>query len=198
MKLCVFQGTFNPIHNAHLEVCEYIKKTFECGKILLIPAQKPPHKNVGEELCTHRLKMAQLAVRDVEYIDVSDIEYQREETSYTYYTTKQLLKAYDIREKINFIIGTDAFREIESWHKADELKELVNFILFKREGQSGFDEKYFDKLKAKGYNYTLMNLPFKDISSTQIRENVGHSLPIKGLVPQKVEEYIREHGLYKN
>lgn len=200
MKLCVFQGTFNPIHNAHLKVCEYIKNHTECEKILLIPAQKPPHKNVGEELCTHRLKMAELASGEKDYLEVSDIEYRRSDVSYTFYTIKELYEQYrgEIEGKINFIIGTDAFKNIEKWHRAGELKELVNFILFLREDEHYFDEKFFEKLSKKGYNYTLMKLPFKDISSTMIRENAGQSLPISGLVPKTVEAYINKHGLYKN
>ena len=73
MKLCLFQGTFNPIHNAHLKICEYAKEKFHFDKILVIPAANPPHKKVDETLSYHRLKMAQLAVLDKEYLEVSDI-----------------------------------------------------------------------------------------------------------------------------
>ena len=57
MKLCVFQGTFNPIHNAHLKMAEFVLKNYDFDKILFIPAHKPPHKNYDEKLSLHRLKL---------------------------------------------------------------------------------------------------------------------------------------------
>ena len=201
MDLCVFQGTFNPIHNAHLKICEYIKENTNCEKIILIPAKKPPHKEYDENLCNHRLEMVKLAAKSYSYLEVSDIEYQREEKSYTFYTICELYKKYNLHKnkdsKIKFIIGTDAFRKIESWHRADELKQLVDFVLFLRQNENTFDSIFFEGLKQKGYNYTLMKMPFCDISSTKIRENRLHSLPITGIVPKPVEEYIYKHGLYK-
>ena len=200
MKLCLFQGTFNPIHNAHLLLCEHAKKTFDFDKILVIPAARPPHKNYDETISQHRLEMAKLAVADKDYLEVSDIEFERKGFSYTYLTVKELCKTLPIKGKISFIIGTDAFKNIESWYESDKLKELVDFVLFVREDEKELkaDEKHLQNLKNKGYNYTIMELPFVDISSTEIRKNINNSIPIKNLVPQAVGKYIDKHGLYKN
>lgn len=197
MKLCVSQGTFNPIHNAHLRVCEYVMKNFNFDKILLIPAYKPPHKDTG--LPEHRLKMTQLAAKDIENLEVSDIEYRRENKSYTYDTIMELYSQYNVSGKINFLIGTDAFKNIESWYKADELKKLVHFIVFLRETPDEYEKdlKYFEKLRQKGYNYEIMKLSYKDVSSTQIRENIKKGMSIANLVPESVEKYIKENGLYR-
>lgn len=199
MKLCLFQGTFNPIHNAHLEICEFAKKKFNFDKILVIPAANPPHKTVNRDLSYHRLKMAELAVIDKEYLEVSDIEYLREGVSYTYLTVKELYEKYEIDGKINFIIGTDAFKSIENWYESEKLKHLLDFILFVREDELQFEKDaiYLQKLRDKGYNYTMMEMPFYDISSTQIRENITNSIPIKKLVPKEVEKYIDKYGLYR-
>lgn len=199
MKLCLFQGTFNPIHNAHLKICEYAKEKFHFDKILVIPAANPPHKKVNENLSYHRLKMAQLAVLDKEYLEVSDIEYLRDGLSYTYLTVKELYEKYDIEGKINFIIGTDAFKKIESWYESDKLKDMLDFILFAREGEKELeaDATYLQNLREKGYNYKMMTLPFMDISSTKIRENIYNSVPIQKLVPAEVEKYIDKYGLYR-
>lgn len=199
MKLCLFQGTFNPIHNAHLEICEFAKKKFNFDKILVIPAANPPHKTVNRDLSYHRLKMAELAVIDKEYLEVSDIEYLREGVSYTYLTVKELYEKYDIDGKINFIIGTDAFKNIGTWYESEKLKHLLDFILFIREDEFQLEKDviYLQKLKDKGYNYTMMEMPFYDISSTQIRENITNSIPIKKLVPKEVEKYIDKYGLYR-
>lgn len=199
MKLCLFQGTFNPIHNAHLEICEFAKKKFNFDKILVIPAANPPHKTVNRDLSYHRLKMAELAVIDKDYLEVCDIEYLREGVSYTYLTVKELYEKYDIDGKINFIIGTDAFKNIETWYESEKLKHLLDFILFVREDEFQLEKDviYLQKLKDKGYNYTMMEMPFYDISSTQIRENITNSIPIKKLVPKEVEKYIDKYGLYR-
>lgn len=200
MKLCLFQGTFNPIHNAHLLVCDYAKKEFGFDKIMVIPAARPPHKKFDESLSNHRLEMAKIAVKNKDYLDVSDIEYKRDGLSYTYLTIKELYKNYNIDGKINFIIGTDAFKKIESWYESDKLKELVDFVLFIREDAEELKkaEKHLQNLKNKGYNYKIMKMPFVDISSTEIRKNVSNSIPIKNLVPKEVGNYIDKHGLYKN
>ena len=98
-------------------------------------------------------------------------------------------------EKINFIIGTDAFIKIDTWHRADELKHLVDFILFVRE--DNFDETPFLNLKERGFNYKLMQLPFWDVSSSDIRERVKHNKDICDIVPEKVAKYIYHNNVYK-
>ena len=200
LKLCVFQGTFNPIHNAHLDICEYLKRNSFCEKILFIPAYKPPHKDTAPDILRHRLNMVKIATEDIEYAEVSSVEYEREEISYTLDTIKELYKKYDVDGRINFIIGTDAFEKIETWYKTDELKELVDFVLFLREDKTSFEKAKIENpaLAVRGYNYKLMDLPFNDISSSYIRERVGQNLAITGLVPQKVEDYIKENELYKS
>ena len=124
MKLCVFQGTFNPIHNAHLRVAKYVLNKYDFDKLLFIPAYKPPHKKYDDNMSIHRLNMVKLAIEDEHNskIEVSDIEYKREGKSYTYLTICELYKKYEIEGKINFIIGTDAFKDIENWYEADKLK----------------------------------------------------------------------------
>ena len=198
MTECVYQGSFNPIHNAHLEVAKHAREQFGFEKIVFIPAFKPPHKNkidFNMDNAMHRLNMVQLAVEDYPYFDVSAIEYMRNETSYTYDTIMQIYQIIQPTEKINFIIGTDAFIKIDTWHRADELKHLVDFILFVRE--DNFDETPFLNLKERGFNYKLMQLPFWDISSTDIRERVKHNKDICDIVPDKVAKYIYHNNVYK-
>ena len=198
MKHCLYQGSFNPVHNAHLAIAEYAHKTFNFDKIVFIPAFKPPHKDTAvfnAENALHRLEMLQAAVKDIPYFDVSAIEYTRNTPSYTYDTIRQIYEIVKPEEKISFIIGSDAFIQIESWYRTDELKKLINFILFVR--GNNFDETPFEKLQKKGYNYTLMKMPFLDISSQEIRRRCALGLDISDLVPAGVLRYIKEHDLYK-
>ncbi len=190
MKLCVFQGTFNPIHKAHLLMAEFVLKNYGFDKILFIPAFRPPHKDYDETLTPHRLEMVKLVTKNNPRFEVSDIEYRSDRKSYTYLTILELCKLYKINGKINFIIGTDAFEKIESWYEADKLKELVKFIVFKRDND--IDTRKFNELKSKGYDFEFTTMDFEDISSTQIRGG-----EFTNLVTKEVEEYIEKNGLYK-
>ena len=196
MKLCVFQGTFNPIHVAHLKMADFVLKNYGFDKIIFIPAYKPPHKNYDITLTPHRLKMVELAALSNPNFKVSDIEYKNERNSYTYLTILELYKKYDIEGKINFIIGTDAFKKIDTWYEADKLKELVNFIVFVRENE--LDNKKYHELKEKGYNFTFAKMDFQDISSSNIRKNIREGHDISEFVTDKVKGYIEKNGLYKN
>lgn len=193
MKLCIFAGTFNPIHNAHLMIVQYAADNFGFDKILFIPAFKPPHKDYDNNLSEHRFNMVKLAIENNPHFEISDIEFQRESKSYTYLTILELYKLYNVDGKINMLIGTDAFEKIESWYETDKLKELVDFIVFVRENE----KVNFDKLKEKGYNFKFAKMPFCDISSTEIRQKIQTNQSIQNLVTKEVKEYIEKNGLYK-
>ncbi len=196
MKLCVFQGTFNPIHNGHLAMANYVKNVYDYNSILFIPAYRPPHKDFDDDMSNHRFQMVKAAVSGEGFFGISNIEFQNERFSYTYFTIEALYKRYKIDGKIGFIIGFDAFREITEWYEADKLKELVHFIVFPREGE--VDNDRLALLHYKGYKYTVAKMPSVEISSSGVRERLEKNQSVAGLIPQVVLEYIRENGLYKN
>jgi len=198
MSECLYQGSFNPIHNAHIEVAKYAREQFGFKRVVFIPAFKPPHKDLSgfdANNAIHRLNMVQLAVEDYPYFDVSAIEYTRNGPSYTYDTIVQIYQVVKPKDKINFIIGTDAFIKIETWNQAQKLKELLNFILFVRE--DNFDETPFLALKEKGFNYQLMKMPYINISSSEIRNRIKQNKDISDIVPEKVLEYIKQNNVYE-
>lgn len=195
MKLCVYQGTFNPIHNAHIQAATFALNTVGFDKILFIPAAKPPHKEFDPDMSLHRLNMVKLAAEKNPDFEVSDIEYNLNGKSYTYNTICELYKKYNPEEKINFIIGTDAFKKIESWYKTDELKKLIDFIVFIRE--NNFTESSLEHLNKKGYRFKIMPHKFLDISSTEIRNRIKLNQSTEGMLDPKVKDYIKQYGLYK-
>lgn len=199
MKFCLYQGTFNPIHNAHIEVGKYVYENFDFDKIIFIPAFKPPHKNNGEDditLAKHRLEMVKLAIKPYPCFELSDIEYKKTTPSFTYLTILELIKKYNIKDKISFIIGTDAFLEIESWYKSDELKKLVKFIVFARD--NNINNAKLEDLKEKGYEYIIAKMPFLDISSSEIRQKINQNIDIYDIVPKEAADYIIKNGLYRH
>ena len=194
MKLCIFSGTFNPIHNAHIKMAEYVLENYGFDKIIFIPAYKPPHKDYQDNMCIHRYNMVKLAIQNNPKFEISDIEYKNEGKSYSYLTALELYKQYDIDGKINFIIGTDAFEKIETWYETDKFKKLVDFIVFIRENEP----VNFDDLRKKGYNFEFAKMNFVDISSTELRERIQKDETVENLIPKEVEEYIKNNGLYRN
>lgn len=195
MRLCVFQGTFNPVHNAHLRVANYVRENFDYDKILFIPAYKPPHKDYDENLSNHRLEMVKLALENLDGLEVSDIEYKREGLSYTYLTIQELYKQYDIEGKIGFIIGTDAFEHISEWYETDKLKTLIDFILFKR--SDTINENRLALLSKRGYKFNMTDIDFLNISSTDIRNRIMVHKSAENLLPKRVLEYIDKNELYR-
>lgn len=190
MKKCYIFGTFNPIHNLHIKIAEYLL-TQGYDKAVFVPAYKPPHKIFDENNAKNRLKMVKLALKNKKNLEYNDIEYQRKSTSYTYDTIKLLFNG----KKIHFAIGTDAFEKIETWYKADKLKEMIKFLVFYREDD--FNTKKFEQLRQKGYDFQIMKMPFENISSTSIRKKIKNGEDFSTLVDKNVVSYIYEHEVFK-
>lgn len=180
MNICIFPGTFNPIHEAHLKMAEFALANYGFDKVIFIPAYIPPHKELSKNLAKHRFNMVKLATAHNPKFEVSDIEYKKEGKSYSLITVKEIIEQYNIAGKLNFLIGTDAFNKIDTWYKADELKELVHFIVFPR----GINIENKDD-----WDYEIAPMEYLNISSTAIREN--HSDTIK-----EVKDYIEQNDLY--
>lgn len=184
MTICIFPGTFNPIHIAHLKMAQIALEKFGFDKIIFIPSYIPPHKQIDKNLARHRYNMVKLATRKNPKFEISDIEYKSEGKSYTLFTVKQIKELYKIESRVNFLIGTDAFKNVKMWYKADELISLVHFIVFPRSGDIINTEEY------KNFSFELVNTEKFDVSSTEIREQ--HI----GKTSMEVEDYIRANGLY--
>ena len=190
MSICIFPGTFNPIHEAHIKMAEFALKKYKFAKIVFIPSYLPPHKEIDKNLADHRFKMAQLATRNNPKFEVSDIEYNSDGKSYSLITVQKLMKQYKMKDRINFIIGTDAFVKLDSWYHAEELKPLVHFIVFPRRGED--DELVYNKFRKNGWDFEVVDFEYIDVSSTEIRQKKLDS------VNKEVKEYIDNNGLYKS
>lgn len=195
MNICVFQGTFNPIHKVHLKVAKFALDYFKFDKIIFIPAYIPPHKSVNTALAEHRYNMVKIAIAGCDKFDISDIEYKREGKSYTYLTILELKKQLGFQNKINFLIGTDAFLKIDTWYETDKLKELLHFIVFPRCKE--FNPNEFDKFKKVGYEFEFAPMDYIDVSSTEIRDNINNGISVADLGIPAVVEYIKENRLYE-
>ena len=186
---CYFFGTFNPPHKGHIELAKKVLDEFNFEKIIFVPSNVPPHKSEFIE-GFHRFNMLKLI--EEEKIKVSDIELKMDIPSYTYKTVEKLLGD---NKKLNFIIGFDAFKNIETWKNPEYLKEKLHFIVLKRRGDK---KEEIEKLKLKGYDFIIAdNIDMVDVSSTEIRKKIQNNENINNLIDGKVKRYIEENGLYR-
>lgn len=146
----------------------------------------------------HRLAMANLAFKDIPKTEISTLEIDRMRISYTFDTMSELKKQYPGKE-LFFITGTDAFMQIDSWYKGVDLLENFSFIVSVRPGY--YEDELNETIKTyqRLYNTQVIKLVAKmpDISSTDIREAYRNGESISSLVPEAVERYIKDNGLYE-
>jgi nicotinate-nucleotide adenylyltransferase len=199
LKIGIMGGTFNPIHYGHLIVAEDVREKCRLDKVLFVPSGQPPHKPDSEVISAeHRYQMVRLAVESNPFFEASEIEKDRAGLTYTINTLQELKRIYG-DASIYFIIGADVAGELITWKEYEKVFQMCEFIAVWR---PGYDKSAF----ASAVEFNEKNLGAKiwtvqsraiDISSTDIRERCKRSKSIKYLVPDRVEEYINAHGLYR-
>lgn len=191
MKKLYFGGSFNPIHIGHLMAARYAVETLGLDKVVLIPCKSPYHKQVQMASYDARVLTVKAAVKDDPIFEVSEIESSVTGNSYTFDTLQRLTN--DFEEHPYWLIGSDNVEDVLKWHRFNELKEKVTFVIARR------GNGYVKGLRmGMPYKYDLLNVPVMDISSTEIRERIAKGLPVKWMVPDAVEEIIRTTNLYKS
>jgi len=186
-------GVFDPIHCGHLFAAEEARVEFKLDEVIFVPCRQPAHKR-GNDISDpeDRYLMTVLATSNNQFFEVSKVELNRPGPSYSIDTVKEFLKKYHHGVKIFFITGADAFLEVDSWYKSEELIKLCQFVAATR---PGYDLNKLDKKFKKIIK--IIEIPALAISSTDIRRRVREEKSIKYLLPQEVEEYIYKKGLYR-
>jgi nicotinate-nucleotide adenylyltransferase len=208
-RIGLFGGTFNPIHLGHLRGAEEIREAFGLQEVIFIPAALPPHKTTEKVIETHhRLEMVKQATQKNPQFSTSDVELQRPGKSYSIDTIRYLRETF--KDPLYFILGRDAFVEIDTWKDFRNLFSLCHFIIMTRPGLKQvfplpealaadfrYDQGASGWVHVSGNMIFSKEINFLDISSTKIRELVEKGASIKYLVPAEVEAYIEKHGLYQ-
>lgn len=198
-KLAIMGGTFDPIHMGHLVTAEEVRHEFQVDEVLFVPTGHPPHKSqINMTTCEHRYLMTVLATAANPYFKVSRIEMDREGVTYTIDTVKELKRIYGDEVQLYFITGADAVHKILEWKEPTELLQLCDFVAVTRPGYN--KEELMRKVKELNKQYKtnihFLEVPALAISSSDIRRRLMEMKPIKYLVPQEVENYIKKHDLY--
>ena len=180
-------GNFNPVHNAHLTIADQVRQQLGLDEVLLMPEYQPPHVDKKTTISEkHRLRMLELAVRDIEGLGIETIELERKGISYTYDTMK-LLTEKNPDVDYYFIIGADMVAYLPKWHRISELIQMVQFVGVQR-----------PKYKAgTSYPVIWVDVPLLDISSSLIRRQLEEGKKPNFLLPQAVLDYIEKEGLYR-
>lgn len=187
MRVAIFGGTFDPIHSAHLNVAEEAAEAFALDRVLFIPAANPPHKAETRTPFEHRYRMVELACqRDPRFV-ASRLE-EGQTKSYSYYTILKVRETLQPGDALFFLIGADAFAEIDSWHRADEVAKMVDFIVVTRPGH-----EYGTPHGCQVHPLESLSL---EVSSSDIRQKLSRGEAVMEL-PAAVYEYVRAHRLYQ-
>src|SRR5512133_3167802 len=131
MRLAIFGGTFDPVHNAHLAVAREAADRFRLDRVLLIPAARPPHKGGARAPYEHRGRMAEIATGGDPRLCVSRLE-EGTARSYSVDTIEKVRTGMAPGDELYFIIGADAFAEIDTWRRWREVAAAVRFVVVSR------------------------------------------------------------------
>ncbi len=198
MKIGLLGGTFDPVHNGHLIIAEEVKAHLNLDEIIFVPAGQPWLKTDRPiSPAEHRLEMLRLALAGKPEYKISRAEIERAGPSYSVDTVAELRQKLGESAEIYFILGWDSLATLPRWHDAPRLMRLCMLVAVPRPGYPRPALKPMEKrVPGVTRRVIFMNSPCVDISATDVRERVKRRLPISHLVPEPVERYIKEHGLY--
>ena len=214
----LYGGSFNPIHIGHLRTALEVHAAARLDSVWLIPAHQPPHKHAAEIApARDRLAMVEAAVENVPELRVEPIELERSGPSYSIDTVR-ILRERNPGTEFRLILGFDAFRDLHTWSRYEELIAECDLLVTTRPPDpvfSGPNPQLLSKLPiavtrdfryenrvgcythASGRRLEFLPVTQLDISSSALRADVARGNSIRFLVPDAVDRYIRNARLYE-
>lgn len=197
MKIGIFGGAFNPVHNGHLNIADAFYEGLKLDKLLLIPTANPPHKSGAGLLSGEdRINMLRLAIENKPY-EISTIEFERNDKSYTYNTLLELKKLYPEAD-LFLIIGADQIINFDKWYRYSDILDMVTLCASARENE---EEKQIIIKSAQRLgiqdSFYMSSRAVLRVSSSEIRDKIKNGSDVSKLLPKKVFDYISEKGLYR-
>ena len=198
MRIGIFGGTFDPVHNAHLLLAEQSREQANLDEVWLIPAGSPPHKeSTGISSGKQRREMLDFAIAGNPAFVIKDLELHRDGPSYTVETLRQLKQNHP-DDEFFLIVGADSVRDLHTWREPEAILELATLIGVNRPNISLPDlteltQKFGEEAIAK---ILWVTMPGIDISSTDLRKRIHENKSVRYMTPRAVEVYIHNNRLY--
>jgi nicotinate-nucleotide adenylyltransferase len=191
VKLGVMGGTFDPIHLGHLRAAELAREALQLDRILFVPTGVPPHRDPPCSSAFDRYAMVCLATHAHPSFAVSDVELVGPGPHFTVDTLARLARTHE-GATFHLILGSDAFREIETWRDHERLRAICRLAVVARPGST-------DALPLPGADCWATGIPGDSlpISATLVRRLVAEGRSVRYLVPQSVADHITKRGLYR-
>jgi len=198
MRIGVLGGTFDPIHYGHLIIAEVVRARLNLAEVLFVPAGLPwLRMDSPISAAEHRIQMVRLAIGNKPYFKLSTAEVERAGPSYTVETIAELKGRLGAGDELFFILGWDSLAELPEWREPERLIKLCRLAAVPRVGYPLPDLKALEAaIPGLANRVKLLDTPLIDISASEIRQRVAQGLSIAHLVPEAVDRYIREQGLY--
>ncbi len=196
MRIALFGGTFDPIHEGHLEIARAAAEAYKLDRVLFVPGGRPPHK-VGEQQAGYedRYEMTRLACAEDERFEASRLEDPDclgGRRSYSYDTIQRIRATLEPADQLYFLLGEDAFADLGVWYRLEDVVRLVEFLVVSRPEGGGERAPKSPELRVRWVRGVK-----HPASSTRVRERAAAGESLRGLVPAAVADYIREQGLYR-
>ena len=183
MRIGIYGGTFDPVHHGHLILARQALEEFKLDRLIFVPAAESPFKLLNHTApARDRLAMLRLAIKGEDRFEVDAVEIERGGVSYSIDTVK-MFRSRDPEAELFFLVGEDNAYRLTEWHRFEELKKLVAFVVLSR--SEDFESPEYPVVQRR-----------IEISSTEIRNRVANQESITYLVPESVELYIEQHQLY--
>lgn len=207
--IALLGGTFDPIHNGHLLSAQELAEVLGADECRFIPCHKPPHRGEPGATSEQRLAMVALAIEGDKRLTVDGRELRRDQLSYTIDTLIELREECGELAVLCWAMGTDAFNQLSTWHRWQELLNYAHIIVMARPGaelsQAGPEADLLSVqqahsveqlLESTAGRVLLQTLTPYPISATAIRKAICQNETVDGYLPKKVQNYIKQHQLY--
>ena len=194
MRVGIMGGTFDPVHCGHVFVARRAMELLGLDRVMLLPAGDPPHKAAPISKCD-RMEMTRLAASECEGLFACAVEIDREGVTYTVDTLGELTRANPNTEWF-YLIGADTLDVLDSWRNFGEVAKLCTFAVNGRAAEDVDMGRVRDLERRYGAKFVVLPFNGPEISSTDVRLRVAEGRSVHGLIPESVEKYIRDRGLY--
>ena len=200
-RVGIFGGSFDPIHNGHLQLAQRAKEDLKLDAIVFIPAKQNPLKDKKPTLDHLRLEMILAAINEIDGFYVSPMEFQKQEKSFSYQTVSEINSVLPEDSKLFMLVGSDCLLDFHRWHRAHELIKLTELAVMRRDGNLSMVnmiENLMKNFSPKEIERMTRNIlePVEQISSTQIREQVSKGNIFSTSLPNSVKSIIIQNSLY--